>query len=362
MQFKDIKNQRVLINKLTEIIDSGRVSHAQLFLGETRSGSLALAVAYMQYLSCSNRQHYRPVAPEQWCDDYGNAIDLRADSCGSCPSCRKFMELVHSDVHLVFPNITTTPKGSENPSAEDFQAEFRDFMTKYGQYGTLEQWYYELDVENKQGMIREKDAANVVRYVTMRPYEAEYKMIVIWCPETMNSRAANELLKSIEEPYGKTLIILVTENTERILPTIMSRVQLVRVPSLSLADMFPADFAPLFVDWMRMLFKLNMARLAAWTDSVSKMGRERQKQFLAYSLEALRCCFLLNVTPGAIQPDGDFGEAKFNHSFYTGVTGNNISLMNDAINHTLRAIERNATPGLAFMALSFKMSSYILKK
>ncbi|MBR1792151.1 MAG: hypothetical protein IJ764_00730 [Bacteroidales bacterium] len=363
MQFQNIKKQRVLINRLTEIIDSGRISHAQLFLGETQSGALSLAIAYMQYLCCQHRQHYREISPGQWTDEHGHTTDLRADSCGVCPSCRKFEALEHPDLHIIFPS-TTTNSVKSNPSAEDYQEDFRQFMQKHGQYGTLNQWYDALGVENKQGLIRERDAANIIKYINLRPYEAPYKMVLIWAAEKMNSTSANTLLKTLEEPTGNTLIILVCESTEKMLSTIISRVQQVNVPAIgeTSTDGRETEFARWFVDWMRMLFKLNMSKLSAWVDQIAKIGREPQKQFLLYAMEALRGCFLRNITKGTYNQTLDFGDEKFNQSFYTVITQNNIPLMNEALNHTLMSIERNASPALAFMALSFKMSSYISKK
>lgn len=364
MQFKNIKNQHVLINHLTEIIDAGRVSHAQLFVGETQSGSLALAIAYMQYLCCANRQHYAADAEGHYHTADGSETLLHADSCGECPSCRKFEALVHSDLHFVHPTVVPKNSTSEKTSSEDYTELFREFLQKYGQYGTLAQWYDEMDVENRQGIIRELDAANIIRYIGLKPYEAPYKMVIVWHCEKMNGSAASELLKTLEEPTGNAVIIMLTDRTEKILPTILSRTQQVFIPSQpgsAFADR-EAEFAPLFVAWMRMLFKLNMSKLSAWVDPVSKMGREPQKQFLLYCMEALRECFMRNVTQGAYKPTMDFADEKFNQSFYTVITQRNISLMNEALNHTLFAIERNASPALAFMALSFKMSSYISKR
>lgn len=363
MRFQDIKKQRVLINRLTEIIDSGRISHAQLFLGESQSGSLALAIAYMQYLCCQNRQHYHEAGDGVWQQADGQPTDLRADSCGVCPSCCKFEALEHPDLHLVFPN-TTTSSVKSNPSSEDLQEEFRQFLQDHGQYGTLNQWYDALGVDNKQGWIRERDAANIVKYINLKPYEAPYKMVVLWHADRMNFSASNTLLKTFEEPTGSTLIILVCESTEQLLSTVISRVQQIVVPALgeTVSDDRTAEFAQWFVAWMRMLFKLNMSKLSAWVDQVAKAGREPQKQFLLYSMEALRGCFVRNVTQGRCPQTMDFGDEKFNQSFYSVVTQNNISQMTEALNHTLMAIERNASPALAFMALSFRLSSYINKK
>lgn len=345
MQLKDIEGQQILANRLTEIIDSGRISHAQLFLGPAVCGSLALALAYVQYLCCENRQHYGEGAP------------LRADSCGECPSCRKMQALMHPDLHLVFPS-TTTPRVKSNPCAEDFQEDFREFMGAHGQRGKEEEWYAHLGVENKQGMIGKRDADNIIRTLSMKAYEGGYKTLVVWMAERMNLSAANTLLKTLEEPSPQTLILLVAEQKDKMLQTILSRVQQVTVPETTKA-LPPADYAPLFVGWMRLLFRLDMAQLSECVDTLAGLGRERQKHFLGYALEWLRACFL--HTAGGITLPGelDFGDEKFDNSFPKMITPNNIEQIERDINEALAAIERNAHPKITFMQLSFNMSKNI---
>jgi DNA polymerase-3 subunit delta' len=165
MQFKDIVGQRDVINRLTEIVDSGRVSHAQLFLGPTRDGSLQLALAYLQYLCCEHRVHHADG-------------ELRADSCGECPSCKKIAQLMHPDLHFVFPNATTT--SVDKPWSGEFAAEFRQFLLDNRVLGTLDDWYAALGIENKQGMIRELDAAHIVADLGLKSYEGGWKMVVVW--------------------------------------------------------------------------------------------------------------------------------------------------------------------------------------
>lgn len=342
MQFKDIEGQFVIANKLTEIIDSGRVSHAQMFLGETRSGSLALALAYVQYLNCKNRQHY------------GEDSLLRADSCGECPSCKKFKTVSHSDLHLFFPT-TTTGKVTTKPSSADFQAEFREFLAKYQGRGTLDEWYEFMQVENKQGMIREFDADNLVKALSLTSYEGGYKTVVVWMAEKMNITMANKILKSLEEPSPKTLIILVVENREKMLSTIISRTQLVTVPEADpVVSGCNEEWGRLYVSWMRQLFKLNMSSLSSWVDAMHAKGREQQKQFLLYAQSSLRECFLRNNA--GLPLSTDFGDAKFNASFPSMITVRNIERLNSAFDEALYAIERNGHAKLVFMQLSFNIS------
>ena len=350
MQFKDIEGQQVLVNRLTEIIDAGRISHAQLFLGPTASGSLALAVAYAQYLCCEHRQHYPEGSP------------LRADSCGECPSCRKFSQLMHSDLHLVFPT-TTTATVTSKPCAEDFYEEFRAFVADTNGVGTEDEWFSRLGVENKQGMIRERDADNIIRALGMKSYEGGYKVVVVWMAERMNLVTANTLLKTLEEPAEKTLLLLVAESRDRLLPTIMSRVQQVVVPNrgTGLSEERREAFAALFVSWMRLLFKLNMQPLSAWVDQAAGMGRETQKLFLQYVLEALRACFLQTAAGYSLESELQFGDAKFDTAFPARIKPANIEQMNEAVNEALYAIERNANAKITFMQLSFKMSRCLKK-
>ena len=351
MRFEDIEGQRVLINHLTEIIDSGRVSHAQMFLGPTNSGSLALAIAYAQYLNCENRQHY------------GEGSELRADSCGQCPNCRKYEELMHTDLHFVFPN-TTTSEVTSKPCSEDFQAEFRDFLNEYHQYGKEDDWYTQLGVENKQGVIREKDADNIVKTLALKSYEGGYKVVVIWMAERMNRECANKLLKTLEEPTDKTLLLLVAESRDRMLSTIISRVQQVVVPDMGmgLSEERRMEYARLFVSWMRLLFKLEMKTLSDWVEQTAAIGRESQKRFLQYVQESLRACFLKTVAGIALPGELEFGDEKFDTFFPTMITVNNIEQMNQAITDAMYAIERNANARITFMQLSFTMSKLIKKR
>ena len=351
MRFEHIEGQRVLINHLTEIIDSGRVSHAQMFLGPTTSGSLALAVAYAQYLNCENRQHY------------GEGSELRADSCGQCPHCRKYEQLVHPDLHFVFPNATTSTV-TKNPCAEELQGEFRDFLMERHLMGTEDEWYAQLEIENKQGMIRERDADNIIKTLSLKSYEGGYKVVVMWMAERMNLDAANKLLKTLEEPTDKTLLLLVAESRDRMLSTIISRVQQVVVPDrgMGLPEERRAEFAKMFVSWMRLLFKLDMRTLSAWVDQTATIGRESQKRFLQYVQESLRACFLKSVAGIALPGELEFGDEKFDTFFPTMITVNNIEQMNQAITDAAYAIERNAYAKITFMQLSFTLSKLIKKR
>ena len=351
MQFKDIVGQRDIINRLTKIIDSGRVSHAQLLLGNTEDGSLQMALAYLQYLCCTNRVHY----PDG---------DLHADSCGECPNCKKISSLQHPDLHLYFPTATNESVKS-NPRCEDFMADFRHFVLERNALGNIEDWYNSLGIDNKQGMIREADAASLVLNMGMKSYEGGWKMVIMWMPEKMNSTASNELLKTLEEPSNHSVILLVCENDELLLSTIRSRVQVTRLHADNAAkrkmERETAElYAPLLVDWLRMLFKLKMKELSIQVDKMAALGREQQKQFLNYALEVMRDCFL--QTAAGMECRIGSGDDKFDSMFPNMITINNIELINNAFSDALFAIERNAYGKIALMELSFRVSKALKKR
>lgn len=345
MQFKDIVGQRDTINRLTSIIDSGRVSHAQIILGDERDGSLQMAWAYMQYLCCEHRVHY-----EQG--------DLRADSCGECPSCKKIASLMHPDLHFIFPN---PPNGSDSVSANDYLKDFFDFMLSTKGLGTLNDFNASLSGDVKTSIIRERDAANLVEILGMKPYEGGWRMVVVWKPSRMKREAANELLKTLEEPLPQTLIMLVDDSDEHLLPTIKSRVQSIRLRASNRNGAEEnEEFAGLLVGWLRMLFKLKMKELSGQVDKMAALNREQLKQFLQYALKVMRDCFLCSAA--GVECHLGSGDEKFDSQFPKMITVNNIELIEEALNDALFAIERNAYAKIAMMELSFRMSKALKKR
>ncbi len=346
MQFKDIVGQRDIINRLTAVIDSGRVSHAQHIVGDERDGSLQLAWAYLQYLCCEHRQHY-------------NDGDLRADSCGECPNCKKISQLMHPDLHFIFPN---PPNGSNSVSAEDYMREFRDFMLSTQALGTLNDFNETLSGDVKTSMIRETDAANIVKVLNMKPYEGGWRMVVVWNAHRMNASAANELLKTLEEPLPQTIILLVDNDDKRLLPTIESRVQTIKVKGEGLKFKVEenAEFAGMLVGWLRMLFKLKMKELSMQVDKMATLNREQLKLFLQYAMKVMRDCFL-NTAAGMECHLGS-GDEKFDSQFSKMITTNNIELVQSAIDDAIFAIERNAYAKIVMMELSFRISKALKKR
>lgn len=342
MQFKDIVGQQDIADRLAAAIDSGRVSHAQMLLGDL-SVAMPMALAYLQYLCCTDRRH----------------VDGHADSCGQCPNCKKINQLQHPDLHLIFPN---PPNGSASVSCADYQTQYRDFLLDRRASGSLEEWHAFVGTDVKTSMIRERDAAHIVETLSLKPYEGGWRMLVIWKPTSMNAAAANELLKTLEEPMPQTLIMLVDDSAEGLLATIRSRVQTVKLNPVA-AIRNPEDsalFAPLIVGWLRLLFKLKMKDLAAQVDKMAALNRQQQKQLLAYASSLMRDCFLASAA--GLPCTLGSGDEKFDAQFPKMVTVNNIEAIEGAFDEAMFAIERNANAKISLMELSFRMSKALKKR
>lgn len=379
MQFSKIIGQNAVKEKLIASVNENRLAHTQLFLGPEGSGTFPLAVAFAQYVNCHHKQN--------------------GDSCGVCPSCIKYQKFAHPDLHFVFPT-STNEKVKKEPKASLFNDEFREYLIGHQGYITQNQWYEKLAIGNKQGTIYTRDADDIVKILGLKPYEAEYKVIIIYMAEKLIEAASNKLLKSLEEPPEKTLIILVAERYEMIIPTIRSRAQLVKIPRLtddeivnallsrfsdSLDEAKARDIAILaqgnwnlaqnavnysgeneynfttFREWMRLCFKPgDYFKLNTLIQELSRLGREKQKSFLTYGLNVVHNSLLVNQKiEEKLVADGE--EKTYFKNFGPFVNSANeediYKLLNEAVFH----IERNANPGILFAHLSFRFI-YLMKK
>ncbi|SKB71361.1 DNA polymerase-3 subunit delta' [Sphingobacterium nematocida] len=304
MQFKEIVGQKSIKSHLINSVKNNRVSHAQLFLGPEGSGSLALALAYAQYINCENKNE--------------------DDSCGACPSCRKYEKLIHPDLHFSYPFFA---KGKEE-TATTYMDEWRKaFLTN--PYLGLSFWREQLDSGNKQANINIAEAHDIIKKLSLKSFESEYKVLIMWLPEYLDTQG-NALLKLIEEPPAKTLFLLVAENQDKIINTIISRTQLIKINKLHHDEMknyliedrgidtnkakeiaFIADgnvqealnlihqhgeneTFSILVQWLRCIVTDNGKEIISLTeDKLSKLGRENQKSFLLYAINMMRQIILM---------------------------------------------------------------------
>ncbi len=364
MQFNEVIGQQAIKNRLIQSVADGRISHAQLFCGPEGVGKLALALAYAQYINCPNR----------------SAID----SCGECPSCRKYRKLAHPDLHFVFPVVKTQ--------------KFKDAVSEQvlkTPYFNLTDWYRSIDVENAQGQIYVNESNEIIRKLNLKTFEAEYKVMIIWMVERMNVQCANKLLKMIEEPPPKTLFILITEEEEMLLATIRSRTQLIKFKSIDPASMTQAlagrpevtgknisgmvhlangnfisalnllvpdedsnYFFDQFAALMRITYGRNWMALFDWVEEISSLGREKQKSLLLYALRMLRENFIMNLKEPSIVFLNE-NEKSFSERFCPFINERNVMVFFDEFEKAHRDISQNGNPKLVFLDLALKITKMI---
>ena len=376
MLFKEFIGQREVKQKLLSLVQKDRTPHALMLFGPGGTGKLPLAVAMAQYLACTNRQE--------------------DDSCGACSSCIKFGKLVHPDLHFVHP-VMRTGSMSTPPISDDYAEVWREALLR-DSYLTENQWYEALGAENKQGIINVKESETIIRKLGFKPYESEYRMIVIWLPEKMNQSAANKLLKLIEEPPAKTLILMVSEHTDKILPTILSRTQLLHVPPIEDAaireglmqieqsdqqlvedavsrangnfsmalqtlrqDEMELHHFNLFTELMRLCYARNIIEINGWVERVAGAGRERQKQMIDYSLRLLRENFILHLDNESL----NYMSAKelaFSTRFSPYIHAGNVHALAEAFTLAGNHIEANGNPRIVLMDLSIGIIKLLMQK
>jgi DNA polymerase III subunit delta' len=374
MYFRDIAGQEALKQQLIQNIQNGRVSHAQLFLGPEGSGKLALAIAYARYLACLN--------------------PLPDDACGVCASCLKYNKLAHPDLNFFYP-VPSKTEGGKSLTSKDFITQWRSFL-EMSPYVSLNGWYNHIEIENKQGIISAEDCNEIIKVLGYKAYESEYKVVIIWMIERLFHSAAPKLLKILEEPPERTLFLVVSENQELILSTILSRTQLIKIPKPNDSDIeqelvqkyncdasnarqiaFMADgnlFKAITLmknpdifennlvflrDWLRACFSFNVSVMLKFVEELAKMGREKQKALLNYGLEIFRQCTLWNYQ---IDVRSD-GEAREFITRFAGVLTPDVAMkMTDEFSSAIYAIERNANPKILFTDLSLKTARFLKSK
>ncbi len=349
MRFSDVKGQDEIKRRLAKTIDAGRVSHAQMFTGEAGSGTLPLALAYIQYLNCPNRAD--------------------GDSCGECPSCQKIGALAHPDLHFVMPVNKQGKKSGEAVTSDTFLPEWREMVKKTGGYFDEQMWYDTLGLDNLQGLISKKEADEVIRRLSYKSFEGGYKAVVVWLPERMNTEAANTLLKILEEPWDKTLFVLVSARPRLLLPTILSRVQETVVPGSEFEarrNLYGADTEEageefeFFVELMRLSYNDKHLELMKWAEKVASLGRERQKHLLENFIRLVRSSFMLNAGMEDIAYLWG-AEQTFCRNFAPFIGGQNVEPLIEEMELALGQMSRNANAQIVLTHFALSVSKMINK-
>ncbi len=392
MQFEKIIGQKPVKENLVKLVQQNRLSHALLFLGKEGSGALSLALAFAQFVVCDvvNGKSKKETAPSLFGDEAPATIQPLTneniiDSCGTCPACIKASQLIHPDIHFSYPVIPKKP--GDKPVSVDYIKEWREFISIHP-YGNVFDWLQFIGAENKQGNITAEECNDINRKISLKSFESEYKILIIWMPEYL-TKNGNKLLKLIEEPPPNTLFILVAENEEQILPTILSRTQLIKIPSLSNADIETAlvirasvktekaqqiaaisegnyrealhllqheedDWQAILRDWLNLIIKKNLPGQVKWIDDMSKQGREKQKQFLKYFNHLLETAIRVNImgNPNSTESNNEVEFAQKINKF-CGI-GQQEAIVKE-LDKASYYIERNANGKMLFHALTIKL-------
>lgn len=364
MQFRDIIGQSFIKQYLTKSVNDGRVSHAQLLLGPTGYGGLALALAYAQLVNCK--------APR---------ID---DSCGQCSSCLRSKRMMHPDIHYAYPTV-----GSKAISTQ-FIDQWRAAIGQ-NPYMDAFHWLQCIKAENKQGNITVEECEDIVRKLNLMPAESGHKILVLWLPEYLG-KEGNRLLKLIEEPPESTLFLLVAENADQILNTILSRTQMLKIPRLSEADITEGlqrfrqtnadtahqiavlaegnlneafslldgehrDNQHLLTKWLNACLTNQTAQMDSFTEEIAEIGREGQKNFLRYALHFLRQCLMMKTSPQlAVLLKSEIPLAQ---RIVAQVVWEHIAHLNTLLNEAAYHVERNANARILFFNLCIKTTDLL---
>ncbi|AXI23988.1 delta subunit [Cardinium endosymbiont of Sogatella furcifera] len=363
MQFAEIPEHHVFKNTLINMALTGRVAHAQLFVGPVGSANLALALAFATYLNCSSRQE--------------------ADACGRCFSCINMAQFTHPDVQLVFPKKSSGAV-LEAPSA--YLEAFRNCL-KENPFLTLEEWSSAMHYDGNQCQISRRDASSINQQLSLKPFIGPYKIVCIWLPEYLHHTAANALLKTLEEPPVDTVFLLVSSNSDQVISTIRSRSQQHTIPPCSEAAIqqllcskhkaldadrckaiaclaegnlykafqlveqdVEAHFEQ-FSHWMRSCYRGDLIKLVGYSEAFYKLSSDAQKAFFAYALQLIRVILLakLGYPLLHIQPTG---EATFCKKFGLTVTIHQLKEMVTQLMQAYYYLERNGHAKMVYTHLS----------
>ncbi|MDR2084421.1 MAG: hypothetical protein LBP67_05450 [Bacteroidales bacterium] len=371
MLFSEVQGNDYIKRKLIHMIDDKRISHALLFNGPEGSAKLQLALAFATYLNCKNRNN--------------------GDACGKCPSCTQISKLAYPDLHFIFPVGNSKLKKVKEPMSVDFMDEWRSFVETWNGLGTFYDWTNEIRIESGQAIINTNDCNGIIKTLNYTSYDSNYKIMVLWMAETIFHAAAPKILKILEEPPENTLFLIITENKDAILDTIISRVQVVNIPEYTNEDvrnilvnnyeidineaykisestdgnaslaiktaLSPEDplmSFDLFIQWMRICLRPNMMEIIPFAEEISKNGRESCVMFLKNSLTYLRQALFYNETNEFLIPVNGENELTFT-KFAKFVRCDNIAIFDNYIENAISHIKRNGFIPLIMLNLTVSL-------
>lgn len=372
MRFADIPGLQGIKQKLAQSVQANKMAHAQLIAGKEGALNLPLALAYATYIQCTDRK--------------------TDDACGVCAACAKNQKFIHPDLHFVFPLSNIKNDKDTDRFKAGITKSWRAFLTEQP-FGKLDDWTNYYGGENKQAIISRDESRGIIKTLSLKPFESTYKVMVIWQPEYMHGSAANGILKILEEPPENTFFLLVANATDRLLPTIVSRTQIVQVPLLTDGDLDgylqqATDLSEtarrnilqladgdlnlalrlaqndeninqdLFADWMRACFKKGYEDLVRMADEFHQMDKLNQRNLLYYGIGMMRESLLCLSGTTAINRAQE-GELKFVQDFSKVMDVMKIEWANQLMSDASYYLERNGSAKMVFLNLSLQLSAVL---
>lgn len=373
MKFADIAGHEEVKRRLREMVDKNRIPHALLLEGPSGTGKFMLARAFAQYIHCENRHD--------------------GDSCGECPACRQHEAFNHIDTIYSFPVVK---KSGRTALSDDYRDSFGEFMVE-SPYMDFDRWVSKLDNINAQPMIYVEEGAELLRRLTYMTRRSKYKVVLLWLPERLKEETANKLLKLVEEPFGDTIFVMVSNNGRGILPTIYSRTQRIPVPRYSDAELeyvlqtqgmttaTAADMAriadgsvnqawkiaqvsaerrkyfDLFAELMRKAYGRKVLELRGWSKAVAEMGRETEMQFIDYCCRLIRESFVMHLHVDQLLTLST-AEREFVNRFFPFINEKNVVDMIELFDRSRRDIAANGNAKIIFFDLAVRVIILIRRK
>lgn len=403
MQFDEIVGRAQLKEQLRDLVEQNRLSHSILFLGKEGSGALPLAIAFAQFILCErvNKPAQEP-APSLFGDMEPEApAIIRADSCGVCAACTKVARLVHPDLHFSYPVLKRDSRHDRILST-DYISEWRGFV-ETDPYGNIEDWTDYLgnnarpkieNAANKQPNISVMECEDILHKLSLRPFESEFKVLIMWMPEYLG-KEGNRLLKLIEEPPSGTIFLFVAEDDSQILPTILSRTQIIRVPlpedsevahflenrevsrekatsiagvvagnireALRMIDAGDEEWERTVRDWLNLAVSNRVELLSKWIDDINTRGREKQKQLLNYFISIIHLAIRLKYAGKELVHTMNESEKELAARLGAMCDIGVLEEMANELNKSIYYIERNANSKMLFHALTIRLR-YLIKE
>tara|TARA_B100002052_G_C15832407_1_gene576013 strand:- start:168 stop:1295 length:1128 start_codon:yes stop_codon:yes gene_type:complete len=368
MKFSDIPGLEEEKNRLIDSFSSNKIHHAILFFGQKGSANLSLAFAFATYINCENKRDF--------------------DSCGNCSSCSKMEKLIHPDVNIIFPVAPTTKINKEVVSDKFIESWRVSFFQN--PYKNVDDWFEFYGFENKQPNISKDEARNIIKKLSLKPFESKFKINVLWLPEYLHTFTSNALLKILEEPPGQTLFFIVSNDYQKLLKTILSRVQIFKVPRFSDNEikMYLSKYAEVsesevdqaiylsdgdlnqsekllmapqsndldyVMKWMRSCYSENYSDVNKQTDWFSSLSKIRKRAFMTYSLKLMREAMVSIIDPSLSRISEN--ESSFINKFKMTLEQKSLEKIIMLIDENIRFLDRNANAKILFLDLSIKISN-----